>query len=330
MIQMYHEQMIYCTRIICNLWWKKYPWSTRLYPKLCSNIFSKIKKMKIIWWILSIIITLYIRIWIINNSFKSKKIKTKTSIIIGILSLFLVSFLFFYKDILGLIGLKNLYFSDNLTWSTICLFAFYCLSFLILITILLKNTKEQKNRNFIIIAILLFIWIGLGGITTWINTLVMYYLISCYAEEILKFSVWENTFLNTNKSDKYNPTDLILFAIIAALWFSVIENVFYLIVLNTWWEWNIFTSIGRSIFTTLLHIVTTWLIAFFITKKENNIKYWIKCLIWIICWFALHGCYNLCLAYGYTFFTIIILIICYFILTYLLFNSDSLYKKEKN
>lgn len=286
--------------------------------------------MKIVRWILSIIITLYIRIWIIDNSFKQKKITTKTSIFIFILSLVLVSFLYFYKDILGLIGLKNLYFSDNFTWSTICLFIFYCLSFLILITIWLRNTKDQKNWKFIIVAILLFIWIWLWWIVTGINTLIMYYLTSCYAEEILKFSVWENTFLNTTKSGKYNPTDLILFAIIAALGFSVIENIFYLIVLNVSWEWNAFTSIWRSIFTTLLHIVTTWLIAFFITKKENNIKYWLKCLIWIICWFALHGCYNLCLAYWYKFLTILILIVCYFILTYLLFNSDSLYKKEKN
>lgn len=286
--------------------------------------------MKIFRWILSIIITLYIRIWIINNSFKSKKITTKTSIFIFVLSIILVSFLYFYKDILGLIGLKNLYFSDNLTWSTICLFIFYCLSFLILITIWLRNTKDQKNWNFIIVAIVLFIWIWLWWTITGINTLVMYYLISCYAEEILKFSVWENTFLNTNKSEKYSPTDLILFGILAALGFSIIENIFYLIVLNIWWEWNVFTSIGRSIFTTLLHIVTTWLIAFFIVKKEKkSLKHRLKCLIWIICGFALHGCYNLCLAYWYKFFTIIILIICYFILTYLLFNSDSIYKKEK-
>lgn len=289
--------------------------------------------MKIVWWILSILITLYIWIWIINNSFKSKKIKTKTSIIICILSLFLVSFLYFYKDILGLIWLENLYFSDNITWSTICLFIFYCLSFLILITIFLKNTNEQKNRHFIIVAILLFVWIGIWWIITWINTLIMYYLISCYAEEILKFSVWENTFLNTNKSDKpntYNQTDLILFAIIAALGFSVIENIFYLIVLNIKWEWSIFTSVWRSIFTTLLHIVTTWLIAFFVIRKEDkNLKYWMKCLMWIVCWFALHGWYNLCLAYGYKIFAILILVVCYFILTYLLFNSDALYKKEK-
>jgi len=285
--------------------------------------------MKIFRWILSIIITLYIRIWIINNSFKSKKIQTKTSILIFILSLILVSFLYFYKNILGAIWLQNLYFSDNITLSTICLFIFYCLSFLILITIFLKNTKEKNNRNFIIVAILLFVWIWLGWIITWINTLIIYYLISCYAEEILKFSVWENTFLNENKWATANKTDLILFAIISALWFSVIENIFYVIALSIWWEWWVLTSIWRSIFTTLLHIVTTWLIAFLIIKKEKiDLKYWLKCLIWIVCWFALHGCYNLCLAYGYKIFTIIILVVCYFILTYLLFNTDSLYKKK--
>lgn len=285
--------------------------------------------MKIFRWILSIIITLYVRIWIINNSFKSKKIKTKTSLFIFVLSLILVSFLYFYRDILGLVWLQNLYFSNNITLSTISLFVFYCLSFLILITILLKNTKEKNNRNFIIVAVILFVGIWIGWIVTWINTLIMYYLISCYAEEILKFSVWENTFLATSKGNRINSSDLILFAIVSALWFSVIENIFYLIILAISGEWTVFTSVWRSIFTTLLHIVTTGLIAFFIIKKEEkSLKYRLKCLIWIICGFALHGCYNLCLAYWYKFFTILILIICYFILSFLLFNTDSIYQKK--
>lgn len=284
--------------------------------------------MKIFWWILWIIITLYVRIWIINNSFKNKKIKTTTSVCIFALSLILVSFLYFYKEILGLFWLEKLYFSNNITLSTICLFIFYCLTFLILITLSLKNTKNKNNRNFIIVSIALFVWIGIGWIITWINTIVMYYLISCYAEEILKFWIWENVLLHTES--KTNKTDLILFAIISALGFSVIENIFYLIVLASGGEWNAITTIGRSIFTTLLHIVTTWLIAFFIIKKDKkNIKYRIKCLIWIICGFTLHGCYNLSLAYSYKLFSVIILIVCYFILTYILFNTDSIYDTKK-
>lgn len=280
--------------------------------------------MKTFWWIIGIITTLYVRIWIINNSFKNKKIQTKTNLFIFILSLLLVSFLYFYKDLLGLIWLEKLYFLNNTTLLTICLFIFYCLTFLILLTYSLKNTDNKNNKNFIIVSIALFVWIWIGGIITWINTIIMYHLISCYAEEILKFSVWENTLLHTWA----NKNDLVLFSIISALWFSVIENIFYLIILSTWWDWNTIITMWRSIFTTLLHIVTTWLIAFFIIKKnKKDIHYRIKCLVWIIFWFTLHWCFNLSLAYNHIFLTIIILIICYFILTYILFNTDSIYKK---
>lgn len=284
--------------------------------------------MKIFWWILWIITTLYIRIWIINNSFKKRKNKSKFSILIFILSLILVSFLYFYKDILGLIGLENLYFSNNISLSTISLFIFYCLSFLILISISLWNLKNKTNLRFIITAILLFLWIWIWWIISWINTLIMFYLISCYAEEILKFSVWQNTLIK-GETDSLEKTDLILFAIIAWLWFSVIENIFYIIALSLWWEWNYFLTIWRWIFTTLLHIAATWLIAFFIIKKDKHrLKYWLKCLIWIICWFWLHWLYNISLVYKYKIITILILIICYFILSYLLFNSDSLYSEK--
>lgn len=290
--------------------------------------------MKIFWWILWIILTLYIRIWIINNSFKNKKYKLNFSVIIFLLSLLLVALLYFYKDILGLIWLENLYFSWNISVSSIILFIFYCVSFLIFVSLVLWNIKKNRNLDYIIVAILLFIWIGLWWVISGINTMIMYYLISCYAEEILKFSIWENVLIRQEKQWNNNinlfSNDLILFSVIAWLGFSVVENVFYLIVLAIWDNWSILTTIWRSIFATLLHIVATWLIAFFIVKKDKHkFKYRSKCLIWIISWFCLHWLYNLSLAYGYKILTIIILIICYFILTYLLFNSDLIYKQEE-
>lgn len=282
--------------------------------------------MKIFRWILWIIITLYVRIWIINNSFKKHKTTKKNTILIFVLSIISVSILYFYKDILGLIGIQNLYFSDNLSNMSICLFVFYCLSFLILLSLRTKNFKNKNNRKFIVTAILLFVWIGMGWVITWINTMIMYYLISCYAEEILKFAVWENILMSQKWENIVWKTDLILFAIMAGLGFSVIENIFYLIVLALGNQWNLITTMWRSIFTTLLHIVATGLIAFFVVKKDK--KYRLKCLIWIVCGFGLHWLYNLCLAYWYKVFTILILIVCYFILSYLLFNSDAIYQKK--
>ena len=290
--------------------------------------------MKIFWWILWTIIAIYIRIWIINNSFKNKKYKFKTVFLIFLISAITVVFLYFYKDILGKIGLWNLSLPENITAKTIFSFIFYCVSFLVLIALFLWNIKKKSSINFIVVALLLFIWIWVGWVLVWINTMLIYYLVSCYAEEILKFSTWENVLQTYEKKESIEKKDfwnLVFFAILSGLWFSAVENILYLIVLAAWWDASIFTLLSRSIFTTLLHIVATWLIAFFLIKKDKNkLKYRLKCLIWILAWFWLHALYNISLNYHYTIITIIILVACYFILTYLLFNSDLVYKGGDN
>lgn len=286
--------------------------------------------MKIFWWILWTILAIYMRIWIINNSFKNKKYKFKTVFLIFIISAITVVFLYFYKDILEKIGLWNLSLPENITAKTIFSFIFYCVSFLVLIALFLWNIKKKSSINFIVVALLLFIWIWVGWVLVWINTMLIYYLVSCYAEEILKFSTWENVLQTYEKKESVGKKDfwnLIFFAILAGLGFSAVENILYVIVFAIWWDASMFILFSRSVSTTLLHIVATGLIAFFLIKKDKNkLKYWLRCLIWILAWFWLHSLYNLSLNYGYKVLTILIIIICYFILSYLLVNSDLIYK----
>lgn len=290
--------------------------------------------MKLVWWILWILIIVYIWIWIINNAFKNKKFKWTLSLNIFLLSLVLVAFLYFYKDILTFFGRENLYILENSTWKNIWSFVIYCLSFIILLTTSFGNIKKKRSLSFISISLLLFLGIGIWWSIMWINILVMYYIISIYAEEILKFSVWQNIFLEKKHVDnhidnKRQVADLVFFAIVAWLGFSVIENVFYLVV-NYFSEWKgVLMTVGRSIFATLLHVVATGLIAFFVIKTRTaNKKYWWNVLVWILTGFVLHAIYNLTLFYNIKILTIIILIACYFILSYLLFNSDLVYKKK--
>ena len=148
--------------------------------------------MKIFWWILWTILAIYMWIRIINNSFKNKKYNFKTVFLIFIISVITVVFLYFYKDILEKIGLWNLSLPENITAKTIFSFIFYCVSFLVLIALFFWNIKKKSSVNFIVVALLLFIWIWIGWVLVWINTMLIYYLVSCYAEEILKFSTWEN------------------------------------------------------------------------------------------------------------------------------------------
>lgn len=288
--------------------------------------------MKIFWWILWTILVIYMRIWIINNSFKNKKYKFKTLFLIFLISTITVVLLYFYKDILEKIGLSSLSMPENITAKTIFSFIFYCVSFLILISLFLWNIKKKTSINFIVVALLLFIWIWVGWVLVWINTMIIYYLVSCYAEEILKFSTWENVLQTYKKKELVEKKDfwnLVFFAILSGLGFSAVENILYLIILIAWWDASMFTLLSRSIFTTLLHIVATWLIAFFLIKKDKNkLKYWLRCLIWILAWFGLHALYNLSLNCGFKIWTVLIIIVCYFILTYLLVNSDMIYSSN--
>lgn len=282
-------------------------------------------------WILSIVVIVYVRIWIINNSFKDKSFKIELSLNVFFLSTVLVCFLFFYKDLLTFFWWENLYILNDNSWKNILSFVFYCLSFIVILSFSFGNSQKNRAIQFVMVSILLFLGIGFGGSIMWINILFMYYLSSSYAEEILKFSIWQNLFLNKNidKNPNLNLRDLIFFAVLAGLWFSVVENIFYLVVNyiteNKW----VLLSIGRSIFSTLIHVVATWLIAFFVMiNKNNKKKYRISIFVWILSGFILHAVYNLSLFYNIKILTIIILILCYFILSFLLFNSDIVYQKK--
>lgn len=288
--------------------------------------------MNLIWGILGTIVIVYIWIWIINNSFKNKKFQWNISINIFVLSIILVAFLYFYKDILIFFWIQDLYLLKDNSWKTIWSFIVYCLSFIILLTLSFGNIKKRWSIKFIFVSLLLFLGIWLWGSIMWINLLIMYYIVSSYAEEILKFSIWQNVFLEKEKmnNNKIEKWDLIFFAIIAGLWFSVIENLFYLIVHYFGAGDVLMQSVWRSIFATLLHVVATGIIAFFVVKRSNsaNKKNILWILIWIISGFTLHGLYNLSLHYNAIIFTILILIVCYFILSFLLFKSDLIYQKK--
>ncbi|MCK9466751.1 MAG: PrsW family intramembrane metalloprotease [Candidatus Absconditabacterales bacterium] len=297
--------------------------------------------MQVFWGIIGIIVIVYIRIRIINKAFKNKNFKRHLSFNIFILSIFLVTFLYFYKDLLIFFNLEHLYLLEGNHWKNILSFVFYCLAFIILLTSSFGNITKKSSFKFIFIALILFLGIGIGGSIMGINLLFMYYIISSYAEEILKFSVGQNVFLEKQSIDKNLSTskstkkltlkkiDLIFFAIVAGLGFSVIENVFYLVVSYFSKGGNVLMNVGRSIFATLLHVVATGLVAFFIAKKHDNKgKDLLKYFVGILAGFALHGIYNLSLFYNIKIITIIILISCYFILSYLLFNSDLIYQKK--
>ena len=213
-------------------------------------------------------------------------------------------------------------------------FLLYCgLVFLFLI-LLNWNWKKKQIRFLFLIWMILFAIVWFFGIQTWISATVIYYLVLAYSEEFLKIWATEN---EVSKTEFYS-SDLLFFSIFIALWFSIIENFFYIgseiLSNNSEWIWGL--VFGRWIFTSLLHFIATWLIALVLYKlyqqqslKDLNIWQKIRrIIIAILIWVLIHWWYNLSVQHMNLLIYIVLVFGGYFLLTYLLFLTDSLYKNK--
>ena len=213
-------------------------------------------------------------------------------------------------------------------------FLLYCGLIFLFLILLNWNWKKKQIRFLFLIWMILFAVVWFFGIKTWISATVIYYLVLAYSEEFLKIWATEN---EVSKTEFYS-SDLLFFSIFIALWFSIIENFFYIwseIISNdSEWIWGL--VFGRWIFTSLLHFIATWLIALVLYKlyqqqslKDLNIwqKIW-RIVVAILIWVLIHRWYNLSVQHMNLFIYIILVFGGYFLLTYLLFLTDSLYKKK--
>jgi len=281
--------------------------------------------MKILWAVLILLLIVYIRIWLINSIFVDKKIKINLTWKIFLTGFFMVGFLFIYKYLLGYLGLDDIYFAESFNISNMVIFVIYCGFFLIINSLIYKNITRKNIIQSIVLWIILFLWIWYGWYITWVTVVLMYYFLAAYAEEIIKFTAGENIFLREWK----NNSDIIFFCILVGLAFAIIENIFYLgaNILNQ--EVNlIWLSLGRWIVSSMIHVVTTWIIAYLAMKWLNKkIKFWFILFIFIgiILWFGVHLIYNLSLFYNRNFISIPMIIIWYFIFSFLMFKSDKIY-----
>ncbi len=208
------------------------------------------------------------------------------------------------------------------------MFVGYCTIFVVLVTIFFRN-RYKRIAQILLIWSIFFVALAYGGFLAWINTLILYYLVSAYAEEYMKYSAGNNMFL-ANKEP--NESNLIFFCILVGLWFSAVENILYIgnNLLNHQSVNIVNLLIGRGLVSTLIHIVSTSLIAFIMikTKKTNTII--IPVILGIIWGFWLHSIYNISLQYSLSYITIPMVILAFFLMTYLTFQSDIIYRSPTN
>jgi len=314
--------------------------------------------MKILLSLLTTIIIIYIRYRSIGTAFPDTKTKRSITIKIGLIGIILVGGLFAYEQILNAINRNQQYFLTDFSRQNILLFIGYCFVISLILTFIHKNFQKHKILKIITTGITLFIWIWLFGYITGITTALMYIIISAYAEEYLKFSAGTNLLIHiqlkkhtkknlqepksnlqeSSQSSGIQNRDLIFFCLLVALGFSGIENLLYL-------GQNIYTatttnsdviilSLGRGLTTTLIHVVSTGIIAytifFFSHKLHIFKKNIISLIIWLILGVSVHSLFNFSLQLQKKILIVIIIIWSYFLLSYFLFQSQLLFTKKHN
>lgn len=289
--------------------------------------------MKIALAIFVCVLLWYFWIWLIQNVFSTQQKRFSFSLACTsfLLVLSLLAFDFILKKIFpGVVSVQDGALSLRRWW----LFVLYCGLIFIFMILINKNRQKKQIRFQFLVRMILFAVVGFFGIKTWISATVLYYFVLAYAEELLKIWATEN---KASKTEFYS-SDLLFFSIFIALWFSIIENIFYLWneIFSNNMEWIWWMIFWRWIFTSLLHLIATWVVALLLFKlyqqhhlQNLNIGQKIRRIsIAIFVWVLIHRWYNLSINHMNFLIYIILVFGGYFLLTYLLFLTDSLYKKN--
>ena len=290
--------------------------------------------MKIALAVVVCILLWYFWIWLIQHIFakQERKISRKLLLTSFLLVGSLLAFNFIIKAIAPNIEAIQ-YWAMSLGRRSY--FLLYCGLIFLFLMLLKWNWRKKQIRFLFLIWMVLFAVVGFFGLKVWISATVLYYFVLAYSEEFLKIWATEN---EVSKTDFYS-SDLLFFSIFIALGFSIIENLLYLWseIFSSNPEWIWWIVFGRWIFTSLLHFIATWLIALILYKLYQqpylkDLKIWQK--IWrivvaILIWVLIHRWYNLSVQHMNLLIYIILVFGGYFLLTYLLFLSDSLYLQKK-
>ena len=290
--------------------------------------------MKITWAIVVCILLWYFWIRLIQHIFSKQERKISRKLLWT--SFFLVWSLLAFSFIIKAISpdIEAIQYW-NMSLGRRSYFLLYCGLIFLFLVLIKWNWRKKQIRFLFLVWMILFAVVGFFGLKVWISATVLYYFVLAYSEEFLKIWATEN---EVSKTDFYS-SDLLFFSIFIALWFSIIENLFYIWseIFSSDLEWIWGMVFGRGIFTSLLHFIATGLIALLMYKLYQqqylkNLSIWQKIrriIVAILIWVLIHWWYNLSVQHMNLIIYIILVFGGYFFLTYLLFLSDSLYLQKK-
>ena len=210
-------------------------------------------------------------------------------------------------------------------------FLLYCGLLFLFLILLHKQRRNVQIWFLFLVWFVMFAVVGFLGFQVGLQA-VMLLVMSAYAEEFLKIGVAKN---NLKKSDFFS-SDILFLSVLAALGFSIVENIFYLGQQVIGGEGGVVALLfGRGIFSSLIHLIATGTIALLLYKLYQNVKFqqlasWKRVYRVVVCMLAgvaLHLGYNLAVGAAQFWVYIVVVIGGYFLLSYVLFLSDSLYRE---
>lgn len=277
---------------------------------------------QIIGIIVSSLIILYVWTWLLSTVFGPRALQKKLLINILVMGVLIVGILFAYTYATSKFVFGPRSIVEHFSLENGLRFVGYCVIGIWLI-FLLFHKWALKILEIIGIWALLFVAIHLWGVFLGIQSMILYYVLSAYAEEYMKYS-WSHIVFKGNDNIK---NSLIFFCVLMGLGFSLVENIVYLAtVIANHQNINLWGFVlGRWLISALVHVTATSAIGFVATKFDGKLQLLITTIIGIVSWVALHSIYNLSLTWNLWYITLPLVIILFFLMSYFLFQSDILY-----
>ena len=141
-------------------------------------------------------------------------------------------------------------------------------------------------------------------------------------EESLKIS---SSIVGKKSQSRSLDSDYISYALLCGIWFGIVENIIYMY--YTFGDSLLASGISRILTNTLLHSLFSWSIGYGIylfVQRYSRKSLRILMIAWAI-WVWLHTLYNRSLTQSYLAISIIFIIVWYYLLAFLLYQSDRLF-----
>lgn len=261
-------------------------------------------------------------IWIYKNAFWVQNYKKFIFLSIFIWWIAAWSILLFPKICwwLWIETFTNYYFS----WKTLTIFATYLNVLLILVSLIIWKFSKQQVLNLVVFNIyfvILYAFFSKLWLDQNILNVILYYLFVAYWEELVKNQL---AFSLYNKTQKIE-SDLLLYHILAAIWFAFWENIVYLtwvigfqtfLATFLWWIWIVITR----------GIIWFWAHSFYSSMIwMGNILWILTIFLFILLWMLVHYWYDLSLYFQYKWIIPIFIVVIYLRISWIFYKIDRLY-----